>query len=79
MAKDGKIMQVFVNGAPLNKDASYSVATIDFLLNGGDGFNFSSAIDIFNTNLPVRDIIKAKWQKDGVNVPTGWQNIEINK
>lgn len=79
VAKDGKIMQVFVNGAPLNKDASYSVATIDFLLNGGDGFNFSSAIDILNTNLPVRDIIKAKWQKDGVNVPAGWQNIEINK
>ncbi|AUR51720.1 bifunctional metallophosphatase/5'-nucleotidase [Aquella oligotrophica] len=79
LAKNGKIAQVFVDGSPLNKDAVYSVATIDFLLNGGDGFNFSSATDISNTNLPVRDIIKAKWQKDGISVPIDWQNIEINR
>jgi len=34
-----RIQEVIVGDAPLNLDASYTLATIDFLANGGDGYS----------------------------------------
>ncbi len=36
--KSGKLLSVEVGGEPLDDDRVYGVATIDFLLNGGDGY-----------------------------------------
>ena len=36
--KDGKLVSAEVNGEPLDDGNTYGVATIDFLLNGGDGY-----------------------------------------
>ena len=36
--KDGKLLSAEVDGKPLEDDKVYGVATIDFLLNGGDGY-----------------------------------------
>lgn len=38
VVKDGRLVSVTVGGEPLDDDKLYGVATIDFLLNGGDGF-----------------------------------------
>lgn len=39
VAKDGKLVSVEVGGKPLNDNKVYGVATISFLLNGGDGIS----------------------------------------
>ena len=41
VVKDGKLAQVTVNGEELDDDKLYGVATIDFLLDGGDGFHIA--------------------------------------
>jgi len=38
VAKDGKIVSVMVGDEPLDDDKLYGVATISFLLDGGDGY-----------------------------------------
>lgn len=39
VAKNGKIVSASVNGEPLDDDRIYGVATINFLLDGGDGLS----------------------------------------
>ena len=39
VAKNGKIVSATVNGEPLDDDNVYGVATINFLLDGGDGYS----------------------------------------
>ena len=39
VAKNGKIVSATVNGDPLDDDKVYGVATINFLLDGGDGYS----------------------------------------
>lgn len=39
VAKNGKIVSATVNGEPLDDDRIYGVATINFLLDGGDGLS----------------------------------------
>lgn len=39
VAKDGKIVSATVDGEPLDDDKVYGVATLDFLLDGGDGYH----------------------------------------
>ncbi len=38
VAKNGKIVSATVNGEPLDDDRLYGVATLNFLLDGGDGY-----------------------------------------
>lgn len=38
VVEDGHLKSVTVNGEPLDDDRLYGVATIDFMLNGGDGY-----------------------------------------
>ena len=37
-SKSGKLLSVEIGGEPLDDDKVYGVVTIDFLLNGGDGY-----------------------------------------
>lgn len=45
------------NGEPVVPAQYYSVSTLDFLLTGGDSYNFSGAIDVVDTFIPVRDVL----------------------
>lgn len=38
IARDGRLVSAEIGGKPLDDDAVYGVTTVDFLLNGGDGF-----------------------------------------
>ena len=42
VAKNGKIVSATVNGEPLDDDRIYGVATINFLLDGGDGYKVAN-------------------------------------
>lgn len=75
----GLIEKVQVNGRPLEMDETYQIATLDFLINGGDGFNFNQASNIKNTNIPVRDVVKQQWQEKGIKLSPEWQYITIMK
>ena len=77
LTANGKIKQILINGKELDPKHVYSLATINFLVNGGDGFNFNYATDVKDTNIPVREFIKQSWSKDGVVVPNNWQSITI--
>lgn len=60
-AKDGKIVSAEIDGKPLDDNALYGVATVSFLLDGGDGLYLARnaveevdiPVDIYNAMLDV--------------------------
>ena len=64
VAKNGKIVSATVNGEPLDEDRIYGIATINFLLNGGDGFYIGkNAVEIIPCNGWIYDTM-IKYVKD---------------
>ncbi len=56
--KNGKVTQVTIGGEALDPDHIYSVATIDFLADGGDGYEMlKNARMKYNTGQTLRDIL----------------------
>lgn len=57
-AADGKLLSIEVGGAPLDDDALYGVATIDFLLDGGDNlFVARNAKELIMTDECPREML----------------------
>lgn len=46
-----------LDGTLIKDDQYYSVSTLDFLLTGGDNYDFSKAKEVVDTYIPVRDLI----------------------
>ena len=78
VARDGKLESVLIGGKPLDVKKVYGVATIDFLLNGGDGLRLArNAKDLVILDSYVIDTIERyvrsltaagkpiEYQKDG--------------
>ena len=58
--KDGQVLELLVGGEPVDDDRIYNVATIDFLLSGGDGiFSGRQFEETLETELMVFDVILA--------------------
>jgi len=58
--KDHKLVSVEVGGEPIDESRLYGVATIDFLLDGGDGFKLArGAQDYVMTDIKIGDAILA--------------------
>lgn len=58
VARDGKLESVLIGGKPLDVKKVYGVATIDFLLNGGDGLRLArNAKDLVILDSYVIDLI----------------------
>lgn len=54
--KDGRLTQALIQGKPLQDNALYGVASIDFLLDGGDGINLArNAKSVIVTECLMRD------------------------
>lgn len=50
VAKNGKIVSATVNGEPLDDEKVYGVATLNFLLDGGDGYSVArNAIEVLHS------------------------------
>ncbi|MBS7525485.1 5'-nucleotidase C-terminal domain-containing protein [Fusibacter paucivorans] len=45
------------DGTPIDMDAYYTVVINDFMYPSGDNFDFSNAIDVTNTFVPIRDAL----------------------
>lgn len=73
-AKPGgkRLIAVAVGGAPLDDAKTYSIATLDFLTNGGDGYSvFDRFISSEPTGALARDLLNACARKQGViSAPT---------
>ncbi len=74
-----QIKSILINNIPLDGNKLYSLATLNFLVTGGDGFDFSLATDVRDTNIPIREIIKQEWESNGIKVSSGWQSIKFSK
>ena len=62
-----------LDGTPIDDATVYSVATIDFLLTGGDKYNFKAATDVVDTLIPLREEI-AKYIKDKAVIETVFED-----
>lgn len=59
--RDGKLADLEVGGAPVDDNRTYGLATIDFLLEGGDGYNIASlAENILRSGVKVMDAVIAE-------------------
>lgn len=58
-AEQGKSIKTITldDGTPLKDDAYYKVVINDFMLTGGDGYDFSKAKNVVNTYIPIRDAL----------------------
>lgn len=56
------------DGTKLDKDKYYTLAVNDFMATGGDGYDFSNAKKLVDTNLVMRDEIKNTWKENGIPV-----------
>ena len=58
VARNGKIVSATVNGEPLDDDRVYGIATINFLLDGGDGFSISkNALEVIHCKGWIYDTV----------------------
>ena len=56
--KDGKVASATLDGKPLEDNKVYGVATINFLLNGGDGFSIArNAKEVILTDEPIKEFM----------------------
>lgn len=60
VVRDGALESVMIGGKPLDDNRMYGVATIDFLVDGGDGFKIArGAKDMIITDRKIGDFILA--------------------
>ena len=58
VVENKRLVSVEIDGAPLDDEKVYGVATVSFLLNGGDGLNLSeNALDIQLYDTFMRDVV----------------------
>lgn len=58
--RDHELVSVEIGGEPLDDERYYGLATIDFLLDGGDGYKFArGATDYFISDIRIGDAILA--------------------
>lgn len=56
--KDRKLIDVRVAGEPLDDEKVYGLATIDFLLDGGDGFSLArNAVELIQSDKRIIDVM----------------------
>jgi 5'-nucleotidase len=66
---DGKVSKVIIGDEPLDINKIYSVATVSFMVSGGDGYTmFANSKDTVDSGLYTTDLMIA-YLKDGGGVP----------
>lgn len=54
-----------LDGTPIEDDKYYTVATNDFILTGGDKYDFSNAKNVIDTYVPIREVMIEAIKKTG--------------
>ncbi|WGS65997.1 5'-nucleotidase C-terminal domain-containing protein [Marinitoga aeolica] len=63
--KDGKPVDVMVNGKPLEMDKLYKVAANNYMASGGDGYSMLKGKKGYDTGFVLADVVKEYIQKLG--------------
>ena len=58
-----------LDGSKVEDNKYYKVATNDFIYGGGDNYDFSGAKNFVDTNIPLRDVIMHKLEKEKGEIP----------
>jgi len=76
VAKNGKIVSATINGAPIDDDRIYGVATLNFMLDGGDGYKVAkNAEEVIMCNGYLYDTMLAYVQSlTAAGKPIEYQN-----
>ena len=76
VAKNGKIVSATINGAPIDDDRIYGVATLNFMLDGGDGYKVAkNAEEVIMCNGYLYDTMLADVQnRTAAGEPVEYQN-----
>ncbi len=76
VAKNGKIVSATINGAPIDDDKIYGVATLNFMLDGGDGYKVAkNAEEVIMCNGYLYDTMLAYVQSlTAAGKPIEYQN-----
>lgn len=53
------------DGTALDMNKNYKVVTNDFMVTGGDGYDFSGATNVVDTFMPIRDMLVDKVKAEG--------------
>ncbi|GHV82678.1 bifunctional UDP-sugar hydrolase/5'-nucleotidase [Spirochaetia bacterium] len=53
----GKVTSLTINGAPIDDNKIYAVATNDFMAGGGDGYTSMKTTETFNTSMWLADVV----------------------
>ena len=62
-----RLLSAAVAGAPIDDSKTYSIATLDFLTNGGDGYSvFERFVSSESTGQLARDLLNACAQRQGI-------------
>lgn len=56
-AGDRILGMYLMDGTKMDMDAYYTVVTNDFMVTGGDGYNFTGAKNLVDTGVPIRDAL----------------------
>ena len=77
--KDNEVIEAMLNGKPIDYSKTYSVASIDYLYNGGDGMSFLAKNDGFHAlDYKLRNVIIDYLKKvDTINLKTDNRFIKI--
>lgn len=55
---ESKVLSITLDdGTPVEMDKTYTLVTNDFILTGGDGYDFKAAKNVVNTYVPIRDAL----------------------
>ncbi|MBX7223307.1 MAG: 5'-nucleotidase C-terminal domain-containing protein [Blastocatellia bacterium] len=55
--KDGQVLELLIEGKPVDPQGTYTVVTSDYLYSGGDGYNFSAGTNFTRLHVTLRDAI----------------------
>lgn len=79
--KNKKAVNVFINGAPLNESATYTIANNDYVANGGDDCTMLKPIPQLNNGYIFRDAVfdyLAELKKQGKSISAKTENRVSN-
>lgn len=70
MPYENKIVKLeTLDGKEVDMEKYYTLCINEFILSGGDGYNFSKAVDIKDTKIVLRDILIEKIKQEQVILP----------
>ncbi|MCJ8343896.1 MAG: 5'-nucleotidase C-terminal domain-containing protein, partial [Cetobacterium sp.] len=68
------------NGTPINDKEIYTIATNDFIVGGGDRYNFKGAVEVKDLFIPIRDVLVDRIKEEKVlKVPNIDNVLKVDK